>query len=185
MTSQEFKDAYNSKKMYAYTQDEERCHIGTAPTLDQAIHTHGRACILQVIDELMMSLVNFTSAKVRLSEDQRQRLAWVILTQYAGMRITELILFVVKAQAGHFGKFYATIDPIDITTALHQWWGVCAQQRNAYKLARLEREQQRERDQREREYEANKTEIRTILLNGQYTWLGYRDNEDKGTIMIK
>ena len=185
MNATEFKDAYNSKKMYAYAMDEERCHIGIAPTLSDALHTYGRVCVLECIDELICTLVNFTSAKVRLNEDQRQRLAWIVLSQYSGMRITELILFVVKAQAGHFGKFYQVIDPIDITTALYSWWQQCQIKRNEYKLAKYEREQTEEREQRDRNYEAHKTEIRTILLNGQYTWLGYTESNYNGTISIK
>lgn len=175
MTTQEFLYAYNSTKMYAYAMNEERCHIGTAPTLGDALHTHGRACILTCIDDLMCSLVSFTSARVRLSDEQRQRLSWVVLTQYPGMRITELILFVVKAQAGHFGKFYDRIDPLDITTALCKWWEDCERRRNEFLLAKRDREREQERDSREREYESHKTEIKTILLNGQYRFLAGND----------
>ena len=172
MTNQEFLDVYNSKKMYAYAMNEERCHIGSAPTLGDALHTHGRACILTCIDDLMCSLVSFTSARVRLSDDQRQRLSWVVLTQYPGMRVTELILFVVKAQAGHFGKFYDRIDPLDITSALCKWWQVCDDRRNEFLLIKRNRELEQEKMVREREYEAHKTEIKTILLNGQFKFIG-------------
>jgi hypothetical protein len=146
--------------------DEERCHIGTAPTLADSLHEYGRECVLSVIDEILYSLVTFTSARVQLSQEQRGRLAWVVLTQYPRMRITELILSVVKAQSGKFGKFYDRIDPIDITTALTKWWSECQQLRNEYRLALYVHEQETSRDESDRIHRANIDKIRTMLLNG-------------------
>lgn len=166
MTQQEFKKMYNSKYMYAYAMDEERCHIGTAPTLADSLHEFGRDCVLSVIDEILYSLVTFTSARVHLSQEQRGRLAWVVLTQYPRMRVTELILFVVKAQSGKFGKFYDRIDPIDITTALTKWWAECQELRNQYRLNRYEQEQEFVREESDRTHRAHIDEIRTMLLNG-------------------
>lgn len=174
MTKYEFIQAYSSTNMYAYALDEERCHIGTAPTLGDALHMYGRVAVLKVIDDLVQALVNFTSAKQRLRDDQRTHLCWVILTQYLWLRVTELSLFIVKAQSGHFGKFYSTIDPVDISTALYDWSDVCRQQRNRYKLARFEREQIEVRNKRERDYECHKDEIKTLLLNGQFEFLHKR-----------
>ncbi len=166
MTKEEFVLYYNSKYMYAYAMDEERCHIGSAPILLEAFHNYGRESTLTVIDELLNSLITFTSARFRLSTEQRERLAQVVLTQFPRMRITELILFVVKAQAGAFGKFYDRIDPIDITTALSHWWGDCQIARNNYRLARYNQEQESSLKRKEEEYARHREETMSILLDG-------------------
>lgn len=168
MTAEEFRSAYGSKNMYAYAMDEERCHIGRAPRLIDAMYMYGRTAVLATVDDLMQSLINFTSAKVRLTNDQRQRLAWVIVTQYGHLRITELILFVVKAQAGKFGKFYNQIDPLDITTALDSWSTQANAERNRYRLIQYERTMAAEQERHDAEYEEHKAEVQTMLLNGQY-----------------
>lgn len=157
---------YNSKYMYAYAMDEERCHIGSAPTLLDAFHNYGRESTLTVIDELLNSLITFTSARHHLSTDQRERLAQVVLTQYPRMRITELILFVVKAQAGMFGKFYDRIDPVDITTALFKWWEDCQRIRNEYRAARALQEHADILKRQEEEYVLHRDEVVRILLDG-------------------
>jgi hypothetical protein len=167
MTAEEFRTAYGSKNMYAYAMDEERCHIGRAPRLIDAMHLYGRTAVLATVDDLMQSLINFTSAKSKLTEEQRTRLAWVIVTQYGHLRITELILFVVKAQAGKFGKFYNQIDPLDITTALDTWSQQANAERNRYRLIQYERDKAEEHERREHEYEAHKDEVKTMLLNSQ------------------
>lgn len=170
MTAQDFIQAYNSRNMYAYAMDEERCHIGKAPTITQAFQMFGKDAVCQVLDELIGSFVSFTSASRGLSTDQRQRLVWVIITQYGWLKITEIILFIVKAEAGNFGKFYNTLDPMDITTALNKWRDECNKARNAALLAAFERERERERQEAENNAEAGRIAIKAILHNGKFKY---------------
>lgn len=170
MIATEFIQAYNSRNMYAYAMDEERCHIGKAPTITQAFQQFGKDAVCQVLDELIGSFVSFTSASRGLSADQRQRLVWVVITQFGHLRITEFILFIVKAEAGKFGKFYNNLDPMDITTALTAWQNDCTQARNAARLAAFERERERERQEAENNAEAGRIAIKSILHNGQFSF---------------
>lgn len=170
MTKEEFARAYNSKNMYAYAMSEERCHVGKAPTLFESAHQFGRETCLSFIDEVLLALVNFTAARIRLTTEQRHRLAWVVLTQFGWLRVTELLLFVVKAQAGEFGKFYNTIDPLDITAALQKWAAVCNRRRNEIRLAQVEQEREEQRNQAEHNHRAHVDEIRTLLLNGLFNF---------------
>lgn len=168
MTKEDFMRAYNSKNMYAYAMSEERCHTGKAPTLFASTHEYGRDTVLNFIDDALQALINFTSAKGRLTDEQRQRLAWVVLTQFGWLRTTEILLFVVKAQAGQFGKFYNQIDPLDITAALQKWAEMCRQRRNEIRLAQIEKDRDAQRDLIERTHRAHIDEIRTMLLNGLF-----------------
>lgn len=65
----------------------------------------------------------------------------------------------MKAMSGHFGKFYNTLDPLDITTAVRSWAKECETIR-AELRARAEREQA----QREREEQASTPIDREALM---------------------
>lgn len=145
MTKEEFLDLYACEQQYKYSRFEERCHTGTAPTLRDVAQDFGANTVVDWIKSLIVDLQGYTSARQHLDAKQLHALAWIILTQYGYMKTTELLLFMVKAKAGQFGKFYNTIDPMDISTALSAWDKECNRIKADcyYKRAQEERERER------------------------------------------
>lgn len=146
MTHQEFVTMYSAKNMYAYAMYEERCHIGDAPRIGEALKNYGMDAVAQVIHELLEHFQMFTSAREKYSQHQHNALIWIICTQYPHMRITELHLFFVKAMAGKFGKFYDRLEPMDITAALDKWQEECVRQRAKYIEKKIKEDDWKERE---------------------------------------
>lgn len=150
MTQEEIKTLYSVERQFLYSLYEERCHRGSAPTLAQIVEECTLKFTMEHVEGFIIDLQAFTSAQRKMNQHQLQQLTFIICTQFKRMKITEFMLFCVKAKSGDFGKFYATIDPMDIVSALHRWMGTCdALQAAAWEesqrvKAREEREANRE-----------------------------------------
>ena len=129
MNAQEFLNAYTPARAYAFALQPDRCHIGSAPTLKEATEAYGTDTVLTLIDSYVVDLERFCTQRNTMNKDQRAQLATVILTTYNSLRVTELSLFSVRAKAGKFGKFYNTLEPMDITVKLSAWADYCNQRR--------------------------------------------------------
>lgn len=129
MTAQEFILAYAPIHAYSYAMREEQCHVGQAPSIREATAEFGCETVLNVIDALVRDFVNYACPARQFTPEQRKQLAYCILTTYRRLKITELILFFVKAKSGKFGKFYNAVEPLDITTKLAQWEEKCFAER--------------------------------------------------------
>lgn len=125
MNAQEFKEAYAPARAYAYALQPDRCHIGRAPTLREATEAYGSETVLQLIDNYVTDLERFCTQRATMTKEQRAQLATVILTTYNSLRVTELALFSIRAKAGKFGKFYNTLEPMDVTVKLAEWAEYC------------------------------------------------------------
>ena len=168
MDSQEFLQAYSPSNQYVYALHEQRCHRGKAPTIMQCVATQGIDVTIQAINALVEDFIKFTPARSRMSVDQRKQLSYVIITQFKTLRITQLILFFVKAKAGYFGKFYTQIEPMDITIALRQWQEVCDKELAEYYYERA-RTMHEDDLELTREYEDElRDKYETVLINSQF-----------------
>lgn len=146
MNKEEFIEIYAPCKQYLYSMHEDRCHNGKAPTLREVCTLYGADFAMQWVANLIDDLQGFTSAKTRLNDNQRNTLAAIVCTQYRRMKATELLLFLVKAKAGQFGKFYNTIDPMDISTALAAWSKECERIKSEHLYQQEQERQEQERD---------------------------------------
>ena len=133
MDSHEFLEFYSPAHQYEYALYEKRCHQGTAPNIMQCVARVGIETTAKAIDALIMDFIAYTPARHRsINNEQRRQLVFVIITQFKTLKITQLILFIVKAKAGVFGKFYNNIEPMDITIALQQWNVICDREITEY-----------------------------------------------------
>ena len=73
--------------------------------------------------------------------------AFVIATEFYYLKTSELMLFFHRFKTGRYGRFYGSVDPLIITTALRDF---VAERASAY-----ERHEQEERDKREQEEKKN------------------------------
>lgn len=168
MTKEDFLTAYGPANQYVYALHEKRCHRGSAPTILQCVATQGLEVTAQAINALVEDFIKFTPARSRMSIDQRKQLSFVIITQFKSLRITQLILFFVKAKAGYFGKFYTQIEPMDITIALRQWQDVCEKELSEYYYERARSMHEDELELAREHEDELRDKYETVLINSQF-----------------
>lgn len=146
MKKDKFNEDYAVEKQYIYSLHEYRCHTGSAPTIREIIEDCGAQFCAEWICRVLDDLQEYTAAKTRLSPNQRRSLAYVIMSQYGRLKASEVLLWLVKAKAGQWGKFYNTIDPMDISTGLGAWFKECERIKAeaAYREAQAQSERERE-----------------------------------------
>jgi len=140
---------YNPDCQLAQTADAEECHFGDHPTLSQLRVGYGsRMPVIWLLPQLY-SLSEYCGCKNKLQGRPLQECASIIAADFHWLKVSELILFFHRFKSGCYGRFYGTVDPLVITTALRDF---CDERWQAY--AKHEQEQ---REQREREQEARAT----------------------------
>lgn len=112
---------YGLHNLYVIAQDAERVVFETAPTLKSLYNTQTGTAVVEIITSLIKHFEDFTGARTKLQPVQRTALANVIICRYPMLSITQLHLFVLLCMSGEFGKFFDRLDPMDITTALHEY----------------------------------------------------------------
>lgn len=129
MNKQEFIEAFKPSQAYVMALNEKECHNGTL-TLRMATAEYTLEVVGNWVDSLVMDFVNFAMLKCSFTLEQRKNLAMTIIVSHQRMLCTELLLFFFKAKSGAFGKFYGTLEPMDITTRLLEWSQKCSVLRN-------------------------------------------------------
>lgn len=147
MSQEDFIRLYDVRNIWNYTLDEGRCHNGSAPTIRQCVKDYGREAVRNIVRQHLDTFIEFCKAKDKPTARQRDTIVWFVMSQYDSLKITEFQLWVIKAMSGAFGKFYNTLDPMDITTALRQWVRECNTIRNEARAQREREEAQREREE--------------------------------------
>lgn len=90
------------------------------PTLKQAIALGHLEEVKEILTALVKKLEDFTAARYKFNAYQRNSIAMLWLTQYPYLRIPAFHIFIGLCMGGEFGKFYNTLDPMDITTAFRR-----------------------------------------------------------------
>jgi len=122
----QFCDTFSVANQARFTQPAlvERCFFGTAPTLGMVGATWdgmtGNTAAAWLSIQLA-DLGRFCGARDKLSDEQLSQTAQMISEDFFYLKVTELMLFFRWFKSGRYGKFYGTIDPMTITTALRQF----------------------------------------------------------------
>lgn len=56
-----------------------------------------------------------------MTPGQYEELAYIIASEFFFLKISELMLFFHRFKAGRYGRFYGSVDPMVITSALHEF----------------------------------------------------------------
>ena len=91
--------------------------MGDYPTLTDLKQAYGKNFAAIWLVAQIDNLTLFTGAK-NITEQQHEELAKIIAAEYSYLKVTELLLFFHRFKAGHYGRFYGTVDPMVITCAL-------------------------------------------------------------------
>lgn len=94
--------------------------MGDYPTLTDIREAYGPTFPTQWLIPQIVDVSLFVGVK-NLDQRQQMQLAQVIATEYHYLKITELLLFFYRFKTGRYGRFYGAVDPLVVTSALHEF----------------------------------------------------------------
>ena len=113
--------AFNPDMQYELSADVEDCFFGYYPTLARLDREYCNTASIQWLNIQIYNLNEFCGCKDKMSPQQVLDCARTISTMYYYLKVSELMLFFFRFKAGFYGKFYGSVDPMVITTALSQF----------------------------------------------------------------
>ena len=99
----------------------ELCYYGGYPTLVELSQAYGEYTPDAWLTAHLFNLSEFCGCKEKLTVDQIAQTARIITVEYYYLNIAELMLFFFRFKLGRYGKFYGSVDPIVITSALRDF----------------------------------------------------------------
>lgn len=105
-----------------YCADADRCISGSAPRLNTLTEAYGYDASVLWLGIQIHDLSEYTGCKGKISNEQIEELANIILTEYGGLKMTEIMLFFFRFKAGHYGHFYGSVDTMVIMDAMRQFF---------------------------------------------------------------
>jgi hypothetical protein len=120
--------------------------MGDSPTLAVMNSTFGNGTAEIIIAQKLCSLNQYTNARVKITPEQADELATILVAdpELKGIKGEVLCMFFDRLKAGAFGELYNIVDAISITAKLRQFHGACEAKRIAW-ADHLEREAEEER----------------------------------------
>ena len=97
------------------------CFFGDAPTLSQINVTYGRHTAAMWLIPQLYNLSEYCGCRDKLKGKPLEECASVIASEFHWLKVTELMLFFHRFKSGRYGRFYGSVDPLVITTSLHEF----------------------------------------------------------------
>ena len=119
-SDQQFLTKVSPDVQYAFAAKPEAAVMGNYPTLADINAAYGKTFASEWLIPQLYDLSSFTGAK-NFTEKQQEQLARTISVEYQRLKVTELMLFFHRFKAGHYGRFYGTVDPMVIMGALRDF----------------------------------------------------------------
>lgn len=165
-----FLQKVNPAVQTAFARHPDSCYFGDYPTLGQLNAAYGRTMASQWLVAQLTNLSEFSGAR-DVTANQLEDLSRIVAQEYHWLKITELLLFFYRFKTGRYGRFYGSVDPLVITTALREFVG----ERNAA----YTRHEQQERERIEEE------ERKAHPPVSREEWLRMKEREDGQTAQNK
>lgn len=121
----------------------DRCYFGDAPTLGILRKAYGENMAVMWLVPQLDDLIAFTNSRQLMNLEQTKFVAEIITNEYGWLKTSELMLFFYRFKAGYYGRFYGTVDPMIITTAIRSF---LKERSEAYDKQRKD-EERREREE--------------------------------------
>lgn len=141
-----FLQTFHVNNQITYTNDEQRCHFGTAPTLALVSKAYGQQTTEEWLIYQIVDLSEFCKLKSKLTSTQVKQTAQLIMHAYGYLKVTEIMLYFRRFKFGQYGRFYGSVDAMIILDCIKKF---CNERRDAIheQLKRAE-EEERERQRR-------------------------------------
>ena len=112
-----FMEILNPDTQLVAARNKERAFFGDAPTLAVMRHAYGDNFPVMWMMPQIFEICEFTGVK-KIDEAQNLAIARVINQEYGYLKASELLLFFYRFKTGKYGRFYGSVDPMVIMTAL-------------------------------------------------------------------
>lgn len=99
----------------------EECFFGDHPTLAELRRDYGCNMAVMWLLPQLYDLSEYCGVKNKLQGKPLEGCAHVIATEFYYLKVSELMLFFHRFKSGRYGKFYGTVDPLVITSALREF----------------------------------------------------------------
>lgn len=116
----QYMQLFRPERQYEVTFDPRRCYNDYSPTLRKTRETLGWVFCVDFGELYINDLCTFMKAR-RTQQPWAREVAAIIMSQYSWLKVAEFILFFVEVKAGKHGKFFANIEPQDITVKMAEW----------------------------------------------------------------
>lgn len=132
--------------------------MGTAPTLGTVRCQYGEGVAKTWLLAQIADLSEFAGCRDKIGEGQVRQLVEIIMSTYGHFKISEIMLFFLHFKQGHYGKFYGSVDPMVIMSALRDFADERWENITRYENERERQERESERkvwDEMRADYSAN------------------------------
>lgn len=117
-TAEQFLATFNPALQLAAARHAERAYRGTAPQLATVCLGYGEPVAVVWLCIQIENVNLFAGVKEKMSVERQKELAGLILTEYAYLKTSELLLFFHRLKCGRYGRFYGAVDALFIASAL-------------------------------------------------------------------
>ena len=168
--SDQFLTRVNPETQTAFAKNPRAAIMGDYPTLTDIRETYGPTFPTQWLMPQIVDVSLFVGVK-NLDQRQQMQLAQVIATEYHYLKVTELLLFFYRFKTGRYGRFYGAVDPLIVTSALHEFIFERNEMLDRYEQEDLEAREAEERRRNPPMTREEWIEIKTLIAmyNSDYT----------------
>lgn len=114
-------DKYHPDYLFKKQVSADECFFGDHPTLAQLGVMFDKRFPPVWMMAHLHDLSEFCGCKEKLSGHALQQCASIISMEFYWLKITELMLFFHRFKSGKYGRFYGSVDPLVIMTALRDF----------------------------------------------------------------
>ncbi len=144
-----FFKAFTPDKQIRLREDIDKCFFGDAPSLSVLNATYGRQTAAMWLIPQLYNLSEYCGCRDKLQGNPLKECASIIASEFWFLTVTEIMLFFVRFKSGRYGRFYGSVDPFVIMTALRSFLDERA--------AAIERHEDEQREQAFVEWRENAT----------------------------
>ena len=97
------------------------CFFADYPTLAEVRNAYGtKAPVIWLVPQLI-NLSEYCGCREKFTDSQLEQCADVIVKTHWDLKVSELMLFFFRFKSSRYGRFYGTVDPMVVTSALWQF----------------------------------------------------------------
>lgn len=146
-----------------FARNASKCFMGDCPTIADTRAIWGEKVSLTWLENQLLDLNEYAGTDKKMNLFQIEDLARIMQQEFYYIKISEFMLFFAYFKAGRYGKFYGSVDPIVITTALQKF--------KTYRLQCIARYEQIEAEQKRNKRPINDPEKVSFSEWQELKWL--------------
>lgn len=130
----------------AVADNEHMAFFGNYPTLIDLNRGYQWNTAVKWLSVQLFDLSEYCGCKDKLTKRQLEQCADIITHGYGWMKVSEIMLFLVRFKAARYGRFYGSVDPMIILSALREF---AEERQNAYFRHDMEERERKDMEERQ------------------------------------